>query len=692
MVELASSLVSIPSLVVDKGFLKDSATGRNLVLRGINVAGESKLPKTASEDFWDGENVSFAGSPFSLEEAGVHLERLKKLGFNVVRFVFTWEALEHDGPGAYDEDYVEYVVELLWKLKEYGLYAFMDPHQDNWSRHCGGSGAPLWTLYALGLDPKKFDKTQAAILYKSKAAEKNHNMDMLWSSNYHRFACQLVFTLFFGGRDFAPKCILNGQNIQDYLQSHYLNAIEHFANRLSAAGLDKEVVLGWESLNEPSGGLIGHSNLREIPEDQHVRLATTPTAHQAMLLASGHTVGGVEEYIFTNMGPKKTSGEHGVTVDPEGTSVWLSEAERNEWDQHYKWERGDNWKPGLCIWAQHGVWNPETGRIQQSDYFSYDPSGKPFSDAQSAFIDNYFLDHWIEYSSRIRNISQNWFLFFQPPVNCPPPDLLSRNLSTERLVYSPHYYDGMTLMLKRWSRLFNVDAVGVLRKKYISPVFALRVGEKWIRSSMSSQLSYLKSEGEKILGKNVPCLLSEIGIPYDMDNKSAYSTKVKEYTSQIRAMDAISNALESAGLNHTLWLYTGNNTHADGDHWNGEDLSIFSQDDITEASNGIRAIEAVNRPTPRYVSGIPTNYGFNISKATFNLTIEQAVESQSAPTEIYLPEYYFTENQTAVSTSSGHWELKDNIFLWWHSSGTQTLQIKGTPTVSLDKAGDCNIQ
>lgn len=50
-----------------------------------------------------------------------------------------------------------------------------------------------------------------------------------------------------------------------------------------------------------------------------------------------------------------------------------------------------------------------------------------------------------------------------------------------------------------------------------------------------------------------PCLLSEIGIPYDMDNKKAYQDR--KYKGQYAAMDANNYALEGAMLSFTLWNY-----------------------------------------------------------------------------------------------------------------------------------------
>ena len=52
---------------------------------------------------------------------------------------------------------------------------------------------------------------------------------------------------------------------------------------------------------------------------------------------------------------------------------------------------------------------------------------------------------------------------------------------------------------------------------------------------------------------HTPCLMSEIGIPYDMDNKKAY--RDGKFTGQYAAMDANNYALEGAGISYTLWNY-----------------------------------------------------------------------------------------------------------------------------------------
>lgn len=147
------------------------------------------------------------------------------------------------------------------------------PVSSQWSRASGGSGAPFWTLNACGLDPANFQATQgeemyadrlvvgsdlrplakAAICHGSWNGNDGETPDeewpdmvspcisglsvrrklktkcdragtQIWQTNGFRLACATIFTLFFAGRMFAPKCIIDGVNIQDWLTEKYLGA------------------------------------------------------------------------------------------------------------------------------------------------------------------------------------------------------------------------------------------------------------------------------------------------------------------------------------------------------------------------------------------------------------------------------------------------------------------------------------
>ncbi len=98
-----------------------------------------------------------------------------------------------------------------------------------------------------------------------------------------------------------------------------------------------------------------------------------------------------------------------------------------------------------------------------------------------------------------------------------------------------------------------MDVFGILRGKYSSPFFAIRVGETAIRNCLRDQLSAIREEGVKYMG-NHPCVFTEIGIPFDMDSQQAYKTG--DYSSQISAMDANHFAIEgSRAAGFTLWTY-----------------------------------------------------------------------------------------------------------------------------------------
>ncbi|VVT45565.1 uncharacterized protein SAPINGB_P000793 [Magnusiomyces paraingens] len=573
--------------------------GRQIVLRGINFAGDAKMPTRPKytpshapddDEFYDGDAVSFVGSPFALDEVDEHLDRLRAWGFNTLRYIFTWEALEHQGPGIYDEEFIEYTIAMLYKIRAKGFRVIMDPHQDVWARYCGGSGAPMWTLYAAGLDPAMFRQTQAAILESHFANPDRERPKMLWSSNYTRLACATMFTLFFGGRDFAPKCTLNGQNIQNYLQDHFINAVCYLAHRIHKyhpqLTRGNSTILGWESINEPGEGYLGIRNICSIPKHQQVKLFHAPTAAQAMALGSGYAQDSIAHFAFTTMGPRQTGTDR---IDPGGVSAWLTPERAKEIDSHYGWTRGSEWTVGECIWKLHGVWDLYKGApvVKQSHYFSHDKMGKRLNTKR--FVNANFTEHWLDYSRALRKIiNADTLLFLQPPVLVEPPELLARGLVDKYTVYTPHYYDGLTLMQKHWNTKFNVDALGVLRSRYRNPpVMAVRLGERNIRSCFAQQLLEMKREGVDALGPDVPMFMSEIGIPYDLDNKQAYRTG--DFSAQTRALDANHFALERAGLSYSLWVYSGRNTNKYGDGWNGEDLSVWSRDKVVggEVYNGV---------------------------------------------------------------------------------------------------------
>lgn len=404
----------------------------------------------------------------------------------------------------------------------------------------------MWTIYACGLNPRTFAATEAAIVHNI-YPEPDDFPKMIWSTNYYRLAAATIFTLFFAGRDFAPKCIIDGQNIQDYLQGHFFRACEHLAKKIHEAGdLEDDVVFGWESLNEPNRCMIGHADLSVIPDEQKLKKGTSPTLWQAILLGSGRACE-VDTWDMGGLGPYKVGR---TLVDPCGEIAWLPE---DYDDSRYGWKRDEGWKMGECIWAQHGVWDPSKDVLLRKDYFRKRPKTGDVIDSEK-FTNTYFMEFYTAFRDTIRAIHKRSILLCQPPVLEIPPSIKDTEDDDPRMVYAPHYYDGITLMTKKWNRTWNVDVFGVLRGKYLHPAFAIKIGETAIRNCFRDQLAAMRQEGLDYMG-NHPCILTEFGIPYDMDDKHAYKTG--DYSSQSAAMDANHFAVEGSHMEgYTLWLYS----------------------------------------------------------------------------------------------------------------------------------------
>jgi len=299
----------------------------------------------------------------------------------------------------------------------------------------------MWTLYAAGLNPRTFDVTEAALVQNTYPTPAEYPK-MIWSTNYTRLVCQVMFTLFFAGRQFAPKAIIDDMNIQDFLQTHFINACKHLAQRIKEAGdLEDVTVIGWESMNEPNHGLCGLQKMDAIPSEQKLQKGTSPTAWQALLTGSGRACE-IDTWDFGGTGPFKTGK---VLVDPKGVQAWLP-ADYD--DTRYGWKRGQSWELGTCLWAQHGVWDPSSDTLLKPEYFSKTPSGELLN--TEVFTNVYFMDHFRNYAKAIRSVHSRSILFCQPPVLVIPPILKGTPDADPRMVYTPHYYDGITLMTKKW--------------------------------------------------------------------------------------------------------------------------------------------------------------------------------------------------------------------------------------------------
>ena len=559
------------------------------------MGGDSKIPfcepgdETYPEFLDRKKEVSFVGRPFPVEDAESHFKRLKKAGMLYLRFVVTWEALEHEGPGIYDEAYLAYLRKILIAAENEGISVFIDPHQDVWSRWTGGDGAPAWTMEKLGMDLGLMDACGAAVTRQRYAQyhEGKPFPKMLWPGNYNRYAAATMLSLFFAGLTYAPDLLIDGENVQDWLQNKYIAAFCHAQRRLKNC----PAIFGWGVINEPQDGFIGYQNLART-ERSVIPTGPRPSPWQAIMAANGHSVK-VPVYAL-----------YGMAVS------------------HYEIFNKDCvplFKEGFsCPWKQAGIWQEENGKpvLKKPDHF------KIYNGRCPAFAEDFLKPFTIKYINAMKEADEKKFFFIEGM-----PEILKEESHPDwnendpiNAVNAFHWYDGLSLFTKSfrsWMTIHRETYMPIFGEKNVTASFAkcLAKGIRWTKKKM----------------RNIPCLLGEFGLAFDLNDKVGFKTG--NYSLHEKALSMYYDAVDANMLHSTLWNYSAGNTNKYGDNWNDEDLSIFSQ-------GSERAAAGWKRPYPIATAGKLVSYIYDTKHKKFIFRYE-ADKSIKAPTIIYLPEQFF---------------------------------------------------
>mmetsp|Transcript_45102 Transcript_45102/g.57743 ORF Transcript_45102/g.57743 Transcript_45102/m.57743 type:complete len:754 (-) Transcript_45102:163-2424(-) len=657
-----TSFPKFPPLLLDNSTLRTNdkwfidSDERVLLLRGVNLAGATKLPsipdgstwRNVSDGFWvERGEVSFVGRPFPLEEADEHFGRLRAWGLTFLRLLITWEAVEHRGPGEYDKEYLEYLVQIVRKADEYGVSVFMDPHQDVWSRWSGGDGAPYWTLEAAGFNIDHLGKTGAAITHQEHG---DPLPAMIWSTNNWRLATATMFTLFFAGNTYAPGVTAFDTDvpIQDFLQEHFVGAMKQVATALR---LEKNVV-GFDTLNEPNSGWIGRMDLASRSDGLSFRWGLDLSPFEQMAISSGYGAVVAEMYNPPFVLLRKEE------VNPHNLSAW---------------------GPKGCVWRRAGVWDLVDGvpTLLRPQHFA-------LSDA--SLIDDFMVPLWLKLRGSLDlNQPQPLITFAEPPIDFnDPANHEAPNIPRDHRsnwAYAPHWYEVVGLISKSYCSWLGIAQwqSPIWQRLTGSAIIGPVIGQENLVNGYSATFASLAHTGEKMGG---PTLIGETGIAMDMMSKSAFTSG--DWSSHVAALDNVMTALDNNLLSFTLWNYSPQNMNARGDQWNDEDLSLFSKDQVSArgvGSNpyeGGRALPAAVRPYARKVSADPVSMKFNLEKTRFDLVVSQPRPKH--PTEIFVPLLHYPDG-VEVTVSSGHFDYLqgDQVLLWWHAEeehdGLQTLTI-----------------
>ena len=190
--------------------------GRERIFAGMNVVDKKDYNRNDN-------NYGYPAETFPFEE-------FRARGFNIIRLGFTWSAME-PVPGKYNEKLISDLKAFLDKCEEYGIYAYLDCHQDLYSSYCYGDGAPRWATITDEFTPHK----QLAV----------------WAEGYfYGRACHRAFD------NFWDNVHYNRKGLQDYFADMW----KHLAAELG----NHPALFGYDFLNEPFPGADGGKIFRKL--------------------------------------------------------------------------------------------------------------------------------------------------------------------------------------------------------------------------------------------------------------------------------------------------------------------------------------------------------------------------------------------------------------------------------------------
>eukprot|EP00834_Sanchytrium_tribonematis_P004250 NODE_199_length_13192_cov_0.539219.p1 type:complete len:547 gc:universal NODE_199_length_13192_cov_0.539219:9310-7670(-) len=535
---LPAQSLSNTKIKLTKRYFRDDH-GRIIQMRGVNLGGNSKLPTSpfalspSRPEFYNHRNVSFINRPFPIDQAHTHFQKLHHWGFTFIRLLVPWEAIEHSGPGKYDEDYINYIKQIILIAHQYHIVVFIDPHQDTFSRYSGGSGAPGWVFECVGMNVVNFEACGAAILHELSSAidpitgeiipdrhsrdtlnftSNNESSQMLWPTNASKLASATLFTLFFAGNTFAPNCKIEGINVQTYLQTHYCKAYSHLAQQLQ----DCPNIIGFEVMNEPHMGYIQMSTLHELNYYDHLMLGECPSPLQQFALGMGVPCQ-VDLYMKSWPYPSKKVGQ--TLLNANQSKAWLPNYE--------------------CIWKQQGVWDMVNGKpaLLKPDYFYK----HPVTGIKVNFNQDFYAPFIELYAKTIHEVNSNLFIYFEPIPGHVSPKFESH---VPNLVYAPHWYELQSVFNKKFKGYITFDVPGIRSGESIFS--SMYFGMGGAKLNFHQQIKNLVKEGDS---NSIPTIVGECGIPFDMNNKEILQGHVKNHC---KFLDAILYAMES---NFTHFTY-----------------------------------------------------------------------------------------------------------------------------------------
>jgi len=218
--------------------------GRYLLFRGVNFASRTKLAPYLPIAPLEIKKLSQLNLEQEIKSVKPDLDRLRDMGFNIVRLLISWKGIEpYPNPNLEEllpegRQYLTFMKKIIDELYARKLYVFLDFHQDIAHEVYGGDGFPDWALAA--------DKEHKL------PAEPSDFRDKKWQVKYViNKSLKKTFTSFWHN----DLTNMEGENKLEHfpVRTHLEKTIGQTARffRSLNNGLGHPAILGIEPFNEP---------------------------------------------------------------------------------------------------------------------------------------------------------------------------------------------------------------------------------------------------------------------------------------------------------------------------------------------------------------------------------------------------------------------------------------------------------
>jgi len=614
------------------------------------------------------------------------------MGFNVVRLLVIWEAIEPKKKGEYNTEYLTYIRKIVQEAKDQGIYVLMDMHQDMFSRHLKvkfnaqpeygvpgsleyqmmslvkdytdtvqGDGAPRWAVQAC-LSEKKMDSKYWGTP-RIMSGMDWEALEEIWD----------VYKKLTGAKDtdpvpaWVPRFLLNLPGkfevnettdmlpMTNWGMAHLLSldVARSYACLLAGDKVFPSLKVGSQNIKD---------YLQEAYADAWVQVArqvkgfdnvigydimNEPGGNFITLSAVGgmikfNALDGALKVLKMMLGDKDGADLYKVLVTLKLLPPDTSDDTLKKWGMEH-----------LDVGAALGMNN---GFDENHLRPFYERVGKAIvKEDPRALI---FIEHTLGLAMITGGYGGVGGWFEEPMQHPKGPELKNR------VVWAPHWYPDIYPHPG-----FNVEP------RTFTP-------EQMRYRDYKPKLEEAKGLATYSLG-NIPTVFGEFGTYFNFNNKFIRQkdgklkldnkAKASKYEVSSHVLNNYYEALEKMFASRIQWCYSPENTETHGDLWNREDFSVLGPD------RKPRSALAWSRPYARALAGKPVSthfhsdfHYFDPDKGTADpkreFVVRYASKETSAPTEIFVPPVQYGEGfYVWVSDGFCHYDHRTNILYHYPS-------------------------